>query len=339
MREMDKKNLEDSEIASIKRDLISNYIYLILIILGAYSLLFYFVAKNIYLAGYVFSAFCFMFYTWVIVRKNYSIERLVHLYLILAPVFNFFLIVVFWKQSVISYMWLLPIPIAAHIFFSKKVTLYYTAFIFINIITAYLISLNFSFDIPTFQNKAQQLFSDTMLFVFNLSTIFLLLYYKDKINNVQARSNFSEKVISVQSKTEDSDQSSFELMSEDELLRYNSLFEKIEQKVKEEQYFKDSDFNLAKLAALLNTNSAYISKSIRLNNYPSFKTYLNICRIDDFKKMVGENDLRKVTLMYLYTESGFSNQSTFNRVFKQLEGITPSEYIGQQGTGIFLTEG
>jgi AraC-like DNA-binding protein len=31
--------------------------------------------------------------------------------------------------------------------------------------------------------------------------------------------------------------------------------------------------------------------------------------------------------MYIYTEAGFSNQSTFNRVFKQIEGITPSEYF------------
>ncbi|WP_353886233.1 helix-turn-helix domain-containing protein [uncultured Chryseobacterium sp.] len=31
--------------------------------------------------------------------------------------------------------------------------------------------------------------------------------------------------------------------------------------------------------------------------------------------------------MYIYTEAGFTSQSTFNRVFKQLEGITPSEYM------------
>ncbi len=31
--------------------------------------------------------------------------------------------------------------------------------------------------------------------------------------------------------------------------------------------------------------------------------------------------------MFVYTEAGFKNQSTFNRVFKQIEGMTPSEYI------------
>ncbi|WP_410566018.1 helix-turn-helix domain-containing protein [Bacillus sp. SIMBA_033] len=33
--------------------------------------------------------------------------------------------------------------------------------------------------------------------------------------------------------------------------------------------------------------------------------------------------------MYIYTEAGFSNQATFNRVFKSIEGITPSEYINR----------
>lgn len=42
-----------------------------------------------------------------------------------------------------------------------------------------------------------------------------------------------------------------------------------------------------------------------------------------------------LTLLYLIiaefelevNQAGFSNQSTFNRVFKKIQGITPSEYI------------
>jgi len=55
--------------------------------------------------------------------------------------------------------------------------------------------------------------------------------------------------------------------------------------------------------------------------------YLNEYRINYVKKLISENNLQKVTLMYIYTEAGFSNQATFNRVFKQIEGVTPSEYI------------
>ncbi len=30
---------------------------------------------------------------------------------------------------------------------------------------------------------------------------------------------------------------------------------------------------------------------------------------------------------YIYLSAGFRHQSTFNKVFKEIEGITPSEYI------------
>jgi AraC-like DNA-binding protein len=40
------------------------------------------------------------------------------------------------------------------------------------------------------------------------------------------------------------------------------------------------------------------------------------------QKLLYEADFKKLKLMYIYLESGFKSQSTFNRVFKQIEGIT-----------------
>jgi len=36
-------------------------------------------------------------------------------------------------------------------------------------------------------------------------------------------------------------------------------------------------------------------------------------------------------LKYIYLSSGFKNQSSFNKAFKEKEGITPSEYYKQNG--------
>jgi AraC-like DNA-binding protein len=107
------------------------------------------------------------------------------------------------------------------------------------------------------------------------------------------------------------------------------LFEKIENMMTEKELYKDVNFNISKLSAEMGINSSYISKSIRYKGYPNFNSYLNLYRINCVKKLLDENDLEKVTLMYIYTEAGFSNQSTFNRVFKQIEGNTPSEYISR----------
>ncbi|WP_449399588.1 helix-turn-helix domain-containing protein [Chryseobacterium wanjuense] len=116
-------------------------------------------------------------------------------------------------------------------------------------------------------------------------------------------------------------QNAVEDESNENIQKYNFLFGKVKQVIEEESYFKEADFTISKLATILNTNNVYISKAIKLNSYTNFNHYLNTCRVNNVKKLIQENDLNKITLMYIYTASGFSNQSTFNRVFKQIEGL------------------
>lgn len=316
----------------LKRKIISIYIYIMFSVLFFYCLFFYFVAANPVMSSYLLLVFCLFAYTWLLIRQNYSINKIVHGYIILASMSNLLVMAVFWKYSVASYMWLLPIPIAGFIFFKQKTTIIYTGYIFINIGAGYMLSRYLSLDIPTFQNREQQTVADTFIFIFNVIVVILFLYYYDKIRRVEIEFSYHQKkekpVISNEIKKID----------REEYLKFDVLFNKIQKVMLESECFKESDFTVSKLSVMLNSNSVYILKAIKQNGFANFVTFLNKYRVDFFKSLVAENDLRKVTLMYLYTESGFSNQSTFNRVFKQLEGITPSEYISQQGTGIFLTE-
>ena len=43
--------------------------------------------------------------------------------------------------------------------------------------------------------------------------------------------------------------------------------------------------------------------------------------------MVEEDKHKNYKLNYMFSKSGFKNQSTFNKAFKKIENITPSEYI------------
>ena len=323
---INKDNSLYSEIDKIKRELISMYVYLMFIVLLSYSLVFYFLAENIRLTAYLAFGLCLFFYTWLITGKNYSIPKLVHSYIIIASLFNLLIMVVFWKHSIASYIWLLPIPLAGYIFFSKKIGLFYTIYVIVNILIGYTLTRFFSFDIPVFKNREQLVISDTFLFICNLALILLLLYYNDKIRRVEIKSSLQqseivEPVYDIDTKKNNTDE---------EKLKYDIIFERIQKIVVNDKLFQESDFNISKVSLLLKTNTIYISKAIKQNGYINFTNYLNICRINYFKNLITENDLRKVTMMYLYTEAGFSNQSTFNRVFKQIEGITPTEYIQNQ---------
>jgi AraC-like DNA-binding protein len=241
--------------------------------------------------------------------------------MILAPLYNFYFILVFWNVSVANFCWLLPIPLGAYVLFLKKEVIAYTAYILVLIITGSFIANIFSSNFPMYSQR-QVMFTDTLLFLSNILIIVLLIYYKDKIRKQEMLSRIEDQ------RTRENNPNNLESTYYDldtELME--NLFEGIEIAMTKNELFRDIKINLSKLSVVLEVNSSYISKAIRYKGYPNFSTYLNIYRVNHVKKLLLDSDFQKITLMYVYTEAGFSNQSTFNRVFKQIEGITPSEYL------------
>ncbi|WP_161990765.1 helix-turn-helix domain-containing protein [Chryseobacterium viscerum] len=168
-----------------------------------------------------------------------------------------------------------------------------------------------------FTNKKALEVSDSLAFITNIFIFALLIYYKDKIRKIE----IEDEVLSLKPEEPST------RPVKDDTEKYNLIFAEIKRVVEDEKYFEKIDFNASKLSSLLNTNGMYISKAIKNNGYESFVHYLNICRVNKVKELFMSEDMNKVTLLYIYTAAGFSNQSTFNRVFKSIEGITPTEYI------------
>lgn len=314
------------QIENLKSELMDRYAILMIIIIGIYILIFTFFIYDKIMPWYLIGGLVFAGYTYSLVRKKYPPEQIVHLYLITAPLYTFYMILTFWDNSVASFCWLLPIPLGAYIFYSNKIVLAYTMYTLLIIITTYFVANNFTFNFPKHSQK-EIIFTDTLLIISNILVVTLLIYYKDKIRKLEILSQFEqpgtwkalkEKANAIEIPSED---------TEIDIESMEKLFNKIETCMTENMLFKDEKFNLSKLSVALNVNSTYISKAIRYKGYPNFNNYLNVYRINYIKKLFTEIDFQKTTLMYVYTEAGFSNQSTFNRVFKQIEGITPSEYF------------
>ncbi|WPO89146.1 helix-turn-helix domain-containing protein [Chryseobacterium sp. HR92] len=308
---------KDIQIEQYKRQLVYYYNILMAAILAVFGLIYTFIIPDKIMAWYLFGGLFLMVYTYLIVRKTYSINVMVHSYIIIATLFNFYIMLAFWNNSIASFVWLIPIPLAAYVFFHRKYVVIYSLFVLLNIIAGYLISKTFSFKFPIHKPEDVRV-TDTILMISNVAVISLLIYFKDKIKRVEIYHEIEKKNLNtVIQQAPTVEKTPFT----------DELFEKIELVMREKQLYKDVNFNISKLSAEMDINSTYISKSIRVKGYPNFNNYLNMHRIECVKRLLTENDIEKVTLMYIYTEAGFSNQSTFNRVFKQMEGITPSEYI------------
>ncbi|MCL8536493.1 AraC family transcriptional regulator [Chryseobacterium gallinarum] len=323
-------NIKNEQIERLKLALMDRYVILMMFILGIFTVIYSFIIQDKMISSYLICGIILLGSWYLFARRKCSQNRIVHTYLIFAPIYSLYVMIVFWDNSVSGFCWLLPIPLGAYIFFSKKTVFYYTLYTLIIIIIASLVANNFSafnlgFIFPKHSQK-EVMFTDTLLFVSNILIIALLLYYKDKIRKqefLQSLANIRndyKKVTEKESKTQPdvADVENFE-----------KIFERIETAMKQDLLFKDIKLNLSRLSVAIDVNSTYISKTIRYKGYANFNAYLNTYRVDYVKKLFTETDFQKATLMYVYTEAGFSNQSTFNRVFKQIEGVTPSEYIQQ----------
>lgn len=88
--------------------------------------------------------------------------------------------------------------------------------------------------------------------------------------------------------------------------------------------FYNPHLTLEQVSRQTGINQRRIAASIQESFGCNFKTYLNRLRINESKRLLMESELNRGEIAF---KVGFNNQSHFNRVFKSLEGISPSEFI------------
>jgi AraC-like DNA-binding protein len=107
------------------------------------------------------------------------------------------------------------------------------------------------------------------------------------------------------------------------------LFQRISTLMDNEKSYLRSDLKLSDVSALLSTNSRYVSEAIRNQCGSSFTQFVNGYRVEHAKRLMRENPDRKITEIAVL--SGFSGESSFFRTFKTFTGLTPKEWIAQNG--------
>jgi len=83
------------------------------------------------------------------------------------------------------------------------------------------------------------------------------------------------------------------------------------------------------IAKALYISESSVTKIIAARTGGCFRDYLNALRVGEAKRLLRECDRKIVDVML---ECGFSNQSSFNRIFLQHVGMTPREYREQPPT-------
>lgn len=88
--------------------------------------------------------------------------------------------------------------------------------------------------------------------------------------------------------------------------------------------YTDSELNLVQIAKETGYNQRIISDAIANRFNCNLKTYINQIRITEAKRLLKESDLNMGEVAYAV---GFNSSANFNRVFKTMEGVNPTEFL------------
>ena len=110
-----------------------------------------------------------------------------------------------------------------------------------------------------------------------------------------------------------------------ELKRKEILKNLVEFVEKNEIYLK-KDLTIHDISKEININSSYISNVLNQDLKCNFVTFINTYRINKAKEILLSRNYSNYTIEAISELVGFNSKSSFNNAFKQISGITPSEF-------------
>lgn len=106
-----------------------------------------------------------------------------------------------------------------------------------------------------------------------------------------------------------------------------SLLKAVREHMQERQTYLDSELTLTRLSEAIGVSTHHLSEVLNQQEGKNFYQFVNEYRIGYICDQLKANPAIKI--LDLAMAAGFSSKSTFNAVFKQFTGLTPSQYRSQ----------
>lgn len=112
-------------------------------------------------------------------------------------------------------------------------------------------------------------------------------------------------------------------------VQQREVMEQLEKLMKERKVYTDPDLSLEKLSVLAKIPKHHITESLHRHGGSSFYQFINTYRVQEVIRVMDKCRRQEIapSILSLAYEAGFNSKSTFNHYFKQIIGLTPSEYL------------
>ena len=105
------------------------------------------------------------------------------------------------------------------------------------------------------------------------------------------------------------------------------LYDQLKQLLETDKLYLNPELSLKVVADLLNTNTKYLSQVVNHQAGINFQQFVNLYRVKEAKHKIVKDSLSNLTLYGIALQCGFKNKSTFYKVFKEVTGYTPKDFV------------
>jgi len=104
------------------------------------------------------------------------------------------------------------------------------------------------------------------------------------------------------------------------------IVERLQKCMSESKPYLQPDLSLEQLAGMVNTTPKRLSQYINDSLGQNFFDYINSHRIEEAKRIFQETTDPRITVLEVMYQCGFNSKSSFNTLFRQKTGLTPSAF-------------
>lgn len=189
---------------------------------------------------------------------------------------------------------------------------------FLHIFGVCLVFLTFTIPVILHTNNYQLV---DRIICFSLAcTIFVLVY----------EGLFQEEVFSnsrsIDPVEKDKNPSVEEVKTQQPSQERSELLQKLLTYMEEKKPYLAEGITISDLAGQLNINRNQLSALINNNTGENFYKFINRYRVEEVKRIFSDPARQNYTILAMAYEAGFPSKSSFNNIFKNFTGFTPTEY-------------
>lgn len=108
-----------------------------------------------------------------------------------------------------------------------------------------------------------------------------------------------------------------------------AYIEKLMAFMEKERPYLDAEMTIQDLSAKINISKHHLTQILNNNIGKNFFTFVNEFRIEEVKRKLADPAFDHLTILGIAYDCGFNSKSSFNNIFKQYTGSTPSEFKKQ----------